>query len=95
MEKKQCRLCITLNLASAKAIEKFRQLGCNNNGGKIGIVLNLTPAYPRSNSEEDLKASKIANAVFNESFLDPAVKGTFPQVLVDILREDGMLWEAT
>lgn len=84
-----------INLASAKAINKFKELGCREEGGKIGIVLNLTPAYPRSNSKEDLYASKVADTIFNYSFLDPAVKGEFPSLLVELLKEDNILWEST
>ena len=84
-----------INLASAKAISKFNELGCKEDGGKIGIVLNLTPAYPRSNSEENLYASKVADTIFNYSFLDPAVKGEFPGLLVELLKEDNILWENT
>ena len=93
--KKAMQVLYNLNLASAKAIKKFRELGCDKNGGKIGIVLNLTPAYPRSNSEEDLKASKIADSIFNKSFLDPAIKGEFPELLVSLLEKDNVLWEST
>ncbi|MDO5779690.1 MAG: glycoside hydrolase family 1 protein [Clostridium sp.] len=84
-----------INLASAKAIKKFKELGCREDNGKIGIVLNLTPAYPRSNSKEDLYASKVADTIFNYSFLDPAVKGQFPSLLIDLLKEDNILWETT
>ena len=84
-----------INLASAKAIKKFKELGCREDNGKIGIVLNLTPAYPRSNSKEDLYASKVADTIFNYSFLDPAVKGEFPSLLVELLKEDNILWEST
>lgn len=93
--KKAMQVLYNLNLASAKAIKKYRELGCDKDGGKIGIVLNLTPAYPRSNSEEDIRASKIADSVFNNSFLDPAVKGEFPEILVDILTKDNVLWDST
>ena len=93
--KKAMQALFNLNLASVKAIKKFRELGCDKNSGKIGIVLNLTPAYPRSNSEEDLNAAKIADTIFNYSFLDPAVKGEFSQSLIDILRENNVMWEAT
>ena len=93
--KKAIQVLYNLNLASAKVINKYRELGFNNDGGEIGIILNLTPAYPRSNSEEDIYASKVADAMFNNSFLDPAVKGEFPEVLVNLLKEDGVLWEAT
>ena len=93
--KKAMQALFNLNLASVKAIKKFRELGYDKNSGKIGIVLNLTPAYPRSNSEEDLNAAKIADTIFNYSFLDPAVKGEFSQSLIDILRENNVMWEAT
>ncbi|MBC5627916.1 glycoside hydrolase family 1 protein [Clostridium sp. NSJ-6] len=93
--KKAMQVLYNINLASAKAIKKFRELGFNKEGGQIGIVLNLTPAYPRSNSEEDLNASKIADTIFNYSFLDPAVKGEFPSLLVELLKEDDVLWEGT
>lgn len=93
--KKAMQVLYNINLASAKAISKYRELGCHNEGGKIGIILNLTPAYPRSNSEADLYASKVADSIFNNSFLDPAVKGKFPELLVKMLKEDGVLWEST
>ncbi|MGG7058910.1 glycoside hydrolase family 1 protein [Clostridium tertium] len=93
--RKAVQVLYNINLASAKAIKKFRELECEKDGGRIGIVLNLTPAYPRSNSEEDLRSSKIADTMFNYSFLDPAVNGEFPSLLVDLLNEDGVLWQST
>ncbi|MBM9834056.1 glycoside hydrolase family 1 protein, partial [Enterococcus faecalis] len=63
-------------LASAKAIKVYHEM---NLDGEIGIILNLTPSYPRDeNDPEDVKAAQIADAFFNRSFLDPAVNGTFP-----------------
>ncbi|WP_265459670.1 glycoside hydrolase family 1 protein [Enterococcus sp. HY326] len=79
------------NLASAKAIEAYHAM---NLPGEIGIILNLTPSYPRDEANpEDVKAAKIADAFFNRSFLDPAVKGEFPEELVTILKELDMLPE--
>ncbi|MCI8701265.1 MAG: glycoside hydrolase family 1 protein [Turicibacter sp.] len=76
-------------LASAKAIESYKKLG---QGGKIGIVLNLTPSYPRSTKNaEDVKAAHIADLFFNRSFLDPSVKGEFPRDLVELLKENNVL----
>lgn len=72
-------------LASARAIQKYH---AGNYDGEIGIILNLTPSYPRDASNpDDKKASVLADAFFNRSFLDPAVKGTFPVELVEILKE--------
>lgn len=93
--KKAMQVLFNLNLASAKVIKKFRELGCNKDGGQIGIVLNLTPAYPRSNSKEDVEASQIADAIFNNSFLDTAVKGEFPILLRNLLKENEVMWESS
>ena len=93
--KKAVQVMFNINLASAKAIEAYRKGGYNKDGGKIGIVLNLTPSYPRSESKEDLAAAKFADDFFNNSFLDPAIKGKFPELLVEKLTEDKVLWEAT
>ncbi|EAC5363532.1 glycoside hydrolase family 1 protein, partial [Listeria monocytogenes] len=76
-------------LASAKAIKVYHEM---NLDGEIGIILNLTPSYPRDeNDPEDVKAAQIADAFFNRSFLDPAVKGTFPEELVTIVKELDMV----
>ena len=93
--KKAVQVMFNINLASAKAIEAYRKGEYNKDGGKIGIVLNLTPSYPRSESKEDLAAAKFADDFFNNSFLDPAIKGKFPEYLVEKLTEDKVLWEAT
>jgi 6-phospho-beta-glucosidase len=93
--KKAMQAAYNLNLASAKTISEFRKNGYDKNGGKIGIVLNLTPAYPRSDSKEDLEAAEIANKFDNRMFLDPAVLGKYPDGLTDILEKDGVLWDYT
>lgn len=75
-------------LATALAIKEYR---ADRHDGKIGTVLNLTPAYPRSSNPADVKAAEIAEAFQNKSFLDPAVKGVFPKLLVDILKDNDIL----
>lgn len=71
-------------LASALAIKAYHE----TQDGKIGIILNLTPSYPRDeNNPEDVKAAQIADAFFNRSFLDPAIHGTFPEELLTIVKE--------
>jgi 6-phospho-beta-glucosidase len=42
--------------------------------GEIGIVLNLTPSYPRSQNPADVKAAHHADLLFNRSFLDPVLR---------------------
>ena len=92
---KAVQVLYNLNLASAKTIAAFRDTDCAKQGGKIGIVLNLTPSYPRSDHEADVKAADFVDNFFNRSFLDPAVKGEFSVTLVDVLEKDGVLWEST
>lgn len=92
---KAVQVLYNLNLASAKTIAAFRETDCAKQGGKIGIVLNLTPSYPRSDHEADVKAADFVDNFFNRSFLDPAVKGEFPAKLVAVLEKDGVLWEST
>src|SRR5699024_8047091 len=59
-------------LASAKVIKAYHETDLE---GEIGIILNLTPSYPRDeNNEEDVKAAKIEFAFFNRSFLVSLVK---------------------
>lgn len=92
--KKAVQVAYNLQLASAKAIQAYRQIN-RNPAGRVTIALNLTPAYPASQSEEDLAAAHFANLFVNRLFLDASVKGHFPEELVDILAKDGVLWEST
>ncbi|MBQ1876207.1 MAG: glycoside hydrolase family 1 protein [Selenomonas sp.] len=93
--KKACQVLYNLNLASAKAIQVFHASDCAAHGGRIGIVLNLTPAYPRSEDPADVAAAAFAEDFKNNSFLYPAIKGHFPEKLVETLKKDGVLWQAT
>ena len=76
-------------LASALAVKAYHSMALD---GSIGIILNLTPSYPRDeNNPEDVKAAQLADAFFNRSFLDPAVKGEFPPELIAIVKELDMV----
>lgn len=79
-------------LAHAKTVQEYRRQKFD---GKIGVILNLTPTYTRDERAEDKKAAHIADLFFNRSFLDPMVKGEFPQELIEILKEHNMLPETT
>lgn len=92
--KKAVQVAYNLQLASAKAIQAYRQIN-QNPQGQVTIALNLTPAYPASQAQEDLAAAHFANLFVNRLFLDASVKGHFPEELVAILAKDGVLWEST
>ncbi|MDT2802479.1 glycoside hydrolase family 1 protein [Vagococcus lutrae] len=71
-------------LAHAKAIEVFKKEKLTS---KIGVILNLSPTFPRSQNPHDIKAAEIADLFYTRSFLDPMVKGTFPEKLVSLLKD--------
>ena len=58
-------------LANTKAIKLFKE---QNYNGEIGIVLKLTPSYPRSENEEDKKAALIADLLAVNYYLPRRVK---------------------
>ena len=75
-------------LASSLAVKSAHDF---NKNIKIGIVLNLTPAYPRSDHPYDKKAANIAELFQAKSFLDPSVKGEYPRELIELLEEHNLL----
>ncbi|GED49980.1 glycoside hydrolase family 1 protein [Carnobacterium maltaromaticum] len=74
--------------AHARAIEEFKKLGLSS---KIGVILNLSPTYPRSQHPADVEAAEIADQLYTRSFLDPMVLGHFPKKLVALLKEHDQL----
>lgn len=75
-------------LAHSKVVELYRSLDLK---GEIGIILNLTPSYPKSDDKDDVYASKVADAFFNCTYLDPILRGTFPKIVTDILKQNDMI----
>lgn len=65
-------------LAHGKTVRAYREMGMN---GEIGISLNLNPVYPASESEADLLAAKRYSEFQNNWFLDPILKGKYPEQL--------------
>ena len=60
----------------------------------IGLVVNLEPKYPASNAEQDLIASRQADAYMNRQYLDAACLGTYPEELRDIFGDAWPEWPA-
>ena len=65
-------------LAHAQAVEAFRKVLPK---GEIGIILNISPSYPRSDSAGDQLAAQRSDLLNTRSFLDPAVLGNVPEEL--------------
>lgn len=71
-------------MAHTAATEQLKKILPN---AKMGIILNITPAYAKSDAPEDQKAAHLADLFLAKSFLDPAVKGSLPQELIDLVNE--------
>jgi len=65
-----------LLLSHGKVVEVLRSLGDEKT--MVGITLNLSPVYPVSQKEEDIRAAKIYDGCLNRWFLDPIFKGAYP-----------------
>lgn len=76
-------------LAHAKAVEVFRTQKITD--GKIGIILNVTPAYARSESAEDTQARELADLIKSDSFLVPCIEGTIPHKLITLLKANELM----
>ena len=84
------QVAYNLMLAHARTVKLFHSLG---GGGRIGIVQNMCPVYPATDSAADAEAAKIADAVYNRWFIDPAVLGEFPREALDLYGKHGILPE--
>jgi beta-glucosidase len=71
--------------ASARAVERYRAGGRH----QIGLVVNLEPKHPVSNSDADLRAAELAHAYFNLQYLDPVFFGRYPEDLREVF---GQAW---
>jgi beta-glucosidase len=60
----------------------------------IGLVVNLEPKYAASDRDEDLIATRQADAYMNRQYLDAACFGTYPDELRDIFGDAWPEWPA-
>jgi beta-glucosidase len=72
-----------LLLAHAAAVEAYRAEGKH----RIGLVVNLEPKVPASDSEEDLAAVRRADAYMNRQYLDPVIHGRYPDEMREVFGE--------
>jgi beta-glucosidase len=66
--------------AHAAAVQAYRAEGRHH----IGLVVNLEPKYPASETVEDLSATMRADAYWNRYYLDPVFLGGYPPELAEI-----------
>jgi beta-glucosidase len=71
-----------------KSVQAYRAEGKN----QIGIVVNLEPKYPATDSAQDAAAVKRADAYMNRQYLDPVFFGKYPEELKEIFGEAWPEW---
>ena len=69
--------------AHGAAVDAYRAEGRH----RIGIVVNLEPKHPATQSLEDVAAARRADAYMNRQFLDPLLLGHYPGELAGIFGE--------
>ena len=76
---------VTHNLlrAHGRAVQAYRATGKKT----IGLVVNLEPKWSASESEEDLAATRRADAYMNRHYLDPVFRGAYPEEFPDMWGE--------
>ncbi len=80
-----------LLLAHAAAVQRYRAGGWPH---QIGIVVNLEPKDPASDSPADLAATRCSHTYFNEQYLDPLLKGRYPDGMREIFGDAWPEWPA-
>jgi beta-glucosidase len=71
--------------AHGMAVQAYRSEGKH----EIGLVVNIEPKYPASQSSADVAATARADAYMNRQYLDPVFRGEYPSELKDIF---GVAW---
>lgn len=57
---------------------------------QVGITLNLTQVYPNSAAETDLDAVRRIDGMQNRVFLDPLLRGAYPEDVLEDVPFDGI-----
>jgi len=74
-----------VNVAHAKTIAEYRTSQYSD--GKIGITLNLGMVYPLDDTPLDKKAAQLVDGMYNRWFIDPILKATYPEDVLNYLKE--------
>lgn len=75
--------------AHGAAVEAFRAEGAP---GQVGLVVNLEPKVPASDSPEDIAATRRADAYMNRQYLDPALLGRYPEEMRELFGDAWPEW---
>ncbi len=74
-----------LLLSHGLALQALRAQGC---AAKLGIVLNLSPIQPATESAADLEKAHLEDGRLVRWYMDPLFKAAYPQDVLDFLGAD-------
>lgn len=74
-----------LLLSHGMALKAMRQDGTQ---ADMGIVLNLSPIYPATDSAEDLRKAQLEDGLNTRLYVDPLLNGKYPADILAHLGED-------
>ena len=74
-----------LLLSHGLSLQALRAQGC---ASRLGIVLNLSPIAPATNSAEDVARAQLEDGCAVRWYMDPLFKGGYPQDVLDHLGQD-------
>lgn len=78
-------------VAHAEAVRMYHELcGRPEPGQGIGIALNLSHVYPATDRSEDVAAARMADGVLNRFFIDPVLRGEYPQDVMELYDRCGI-----
>lgn len=80
-----------LLLSHGLALQALRADGCN---GRLGIVLNLSPVYPATDSAADAAAARLEDGRLRRWYMDPLFRGDYPADVLAHLGADAPRIEA-
>jgi len=63
-------------------VQAYRQLSPGKH--RIGIALDVHPVYPFTDGVSDIEAARLADARTNRWFLDPVLKGAYPDDIMSL-----------
>lgn len=77
-----------LMLSHGAAVKRYRQVGKH----EIGLVLNLEPKFPASQSDTDRKAAERSDTYMNRQYIDPVFGKDCPPLMKEIFGDAWRDW---